>query len=280
MRMSLAVLTSAALLAFATGILAQTAPNASSAGIMRTSDGKPDFSGFWVRAGGGGGERRLSVFQGGDAPRLPTRIDLAEELPLTSQGERLVEQYTAADGDWAGETGTFQDPGYHRIPCGPASPGDLRPPVEIVQNPARLLMVYTGGDTKWIRQIWIGRQHPEDLTDYEPVWMGHSVGHWEGDTLVVDTVRMNTAPGHMMDFATAAPQGPNFHLIERISLAPDGRLHIEKTLEDPDMYVRPWTKSEVLRKQTNWDDLAYAWEIQEQHLVCEGGSYPSDNNPY
>ena len=110
MRMSLAVLTSAALLAFATGILAQTAPNASSAGIMRTSDGKPDFSGFWVRAGGGGGERRLSVFQGGDAPRLPTRIDLAEELPLTPQGERLVEQYTAADGDWAGETGTFRIP--------------------------------------------------------------------------------------------------------------------------------------------------------------------------
>ena len=61
---------------------------------------------------------------------------------------------------------------------------------------------------------------------------------------------------------------------------PDGRLHIEKTLEDPDMYVRPWTKSEVLRKQTNWDDLAFAWEIEEQHLVCEGGSYPSDNNPY
>ena len=280
MRMSFAVLTSAALLACAPGILAQTAPNASSAGIMRTSDGQPDFSGFWVRGGGGGGERPLSVFQGGDAPRAPTRIELAEALPLTPEGERLVEQYTSTDGEWAGETGLFDDAGHHRVPCGPASPGDLGPPVEIVQNPARLLMVYTGGDTKWIRQIWIGRQHPEDLTDYESVWMGHSVGHWEGDTLVVDTVRMSTTLGHMVDFATAAPQGPDFHLIERMSLAPDQQLHIEKTLEDPEMYVRSWTKSQVLQKQTNWDDLAFAWEIQEQHLVCEDGRYPSDNDPY
>ena len=62
----------------------------------------------------------------------------------------------------------------------------------LVQNPKRLLMVYTGAETKWIRQVWIGRQHPKDLTDYEPVWMGHSVGRWEGDTLVVDTVRIKT----------------------------------------------------------------------------------------
>ena len=101
MRMSFAVLTFAALLAFAPGILAQTAPDASSAEIMRTSDGKPDFSGLWVGAGGGGGERPLSVFQGGDAVRLPTRIELAAELPLTPEGRRLVEQYTATDGEWA-----------------------------------------------------------------------------------------------------------------------------------------------------------------------------------
>ena len=280
MRMSLAVLTSAALLAVAPGVLAQTASNAGGAGIMRTSDGQPDFSGYWVRAGGGGGERPLSVFQGGDAPRLPTRIELAQELPLTPEGKRLVELYTSTDGEWAGETGVFDDAGHHSVPCGPESPGDLGAPIEMVQNPARLLMVYTGGDTKWIRQVWIGRQHPEDLTDYEPSWMGHSVGHWEGDTLVVDTVRMSTAPGMMVDFDMAAPQGPDFHLMERLSLAPDGSMHIEKTLEDPEMYLRPWTKSDVLRKQTNWDDVAFAWEIEEQHLVCEDGRYPSDNNPY
>jgi hypothetical protein len=279
MRMSSAVLTSAALLAFVPGVLAQTAPNASSAGIMRTSDGQPDFSGFWV-SGGGGGQTQVSVFQGGEAPRSPTRIELAEALPFTPEGRRLVEQYTSTDGEWAGETGVFDDAGHHSVPCGPESPGSLGAPVEIVQNPARLFIVYTGGETKWIRQVWIGREHPEDLTNYEPAWMGHSVGRWEGDTLVVDTVRMTTTPGHMADFDTAAPQGPDFRLIERISLAPDGRMHIEKTFEDPVMLVRPWTKSQVLQKQTNWDDVAFAWEISEQHLVCEGGRYPSDNDPY
>ena len=84
----------------------------------------------------------------------------------------------------------------------------------------------------------------------------------------------------MIDTATAAPQGPKFHLIERLSLAADGKLHIDKTFEDPDMYTRPWTKNAVLAKQTNWDEIAEDWEIQDQHTVCEDAKYPSENDPY
>ena len=69
-------------------------------------------------------------------------------------------------------------------------------------------------------------------------------------------------------------------MIEKISFGPDGRLRIEKTFEDPDMYAKPWTKMVNLVKQTNWDDIAEAWEIQDQHTVCEGGRYPSDNDPW
>ncbi len=152
--------------------------------------------------------------------------------------------------------------------------------MEIVQNPKRLLMVYTGTENKWIRMVWIGRQHPKDLTDYEPVWMGHSIGTWDGDTLVVDTVRIKTAPGEMIDSGTGAPQGPNFHMIERFSMSADGRLHIEKTFEDPDLYTRPWMRNAALTKETNWDDLADEWEIQDPHMVCDGARYPSDNDVF
>jgi hypothetical protein len=258
----------------------QTAPSASSS-AARTSDGKPDFSGLWrVGPAGARAERQTSVFQGGTAPLRQTRIQLARQLPLTAKGKELVEQYTKGDGQFGGETGAPGDPRYHAIPCGPASPGSLTGEVELVQNPKRLLMVYTGAETKWIRQVWIGRQHPKDLTDYEPVWMGHSVGTWEGNTLVIDTVAIKTSPGEMIDTATAAPQGPKFHLIERLSLADDGKLHIDKTFEDPDMYTQPWTKSAVLAKQSNWDDVAEDWEIQDQHTVCEDAKYPTENDPY
>jgi hypothetical protein len=246
-----------------------------------TSDGKPDFSGFWrVAPAATPAARQASIFQGGTAPLRPTRIQLSRQLPLTAKGKELVEQYTKGDGEFGGETGAPGDPRYHTIPCGPASPGSLTAEVEIVQNPKRLLMVYTGAETKWIRQVWIGREHPKDLTDYEPVWMGHSVGTWDGNTLVIDTVAIKTAPGEMIDTATAAPQGPKFHLVERLSLDADGKLHIDKTFEDPDMYTSPWTKSAVLAKQTNWGEIAEDWEIQDQHTVCEDAKYPSENDPY
>jgi len=281
MRIRFATLTLALLLlpAFVFAVLAQTAPRAGTP--ARTPDGKPDFSGFWqVAPAPAPATRQVSVFQGGNVPRRPSRIQLSQQLPLTPKGKQLVQEYTKGDGEFGGETGAPGDARYHTIPCGPVSPGSLTGDVEIVQNPKRLLMVYMGGDSKWIRQVWIGRQHPQDLTDYEPVWMGHSVGTWEGNTLVVDTVRVKAAYGEMIDNASAAPQGPQFHLIERISLAADGRLHIDKTFEDPDYYVRPWTKNVVLRKQTNWDEFAEDWEIQDQHTVCEDAKYPSDNNPY
>jgi len=267
------------LLALVSAVLTQTAPRAGTP--VRTSDGKPDFSGFWkIASAPAPATRQASVFQGGNAPRRRPRIQLSQQLPLTPKGKQLVQEYTKGDGEFGGETGAPGDPRYHTIPCGPVSPGSLTGEVEIVQNPKRLLMVYMGGDSKWIRQVWIGRQHPQDLTDYEPVWMGHSVGRWEGNTLVVDTVRIKNAYGEMIDNASAAPQGPQFHLIERISLAADGRLHIDKTFEDPDYYVRPWTKNAVLAKQTNWDEFAEDWEIQDQHTVCEDAKYPSDNDPY
>jgi hypothetical protein len=281
MRIRLSALTSAALLllAFLPALFAQSAQKPAGA-INRTSDGKPDFSGFWREGGGRGqGQAEKSVFQGGTATRLPTRAELAKKLPLTPKGKELVDLYTKGDGDWSGETGAFGDSRYHTIPCGPVSPA-LGGDIEIVQNPKRLLLVYTSGESKWLRAVWIGREHPKDLTDYEPVWMGHSVGKWEGDTLVVDTVRIKTVQGELIDAGNAAPQSPNLHMIERISLGPDGRLRIEKTFQDADIYTRPWTKTVTMAKQSNWDDIAESWEIQDQHTVCEGGRYPSDNDPW
>jgi len=276
-RLSALILALMLLLAFLTPAFAQNAPRPAGAS-NRTPDGKPDFSGFWQPAGGGRPAEK-SVFQGGTAPLQPTRKALASRLPLTPKGKELVESYTKGDGDFSGETGAYGDPRYHTIPCGPVSPA-LGGDVEIVQNPKRLLLVFMSGESKWLRAVWIGRQHPKDLTDYEPVWMGHSVGKWEGDTLVVDTVRVKTIPGELIDTANAAPQSPNFHMIERFSLAPDGKLRIERTFEDPDIYTKSWTKTVVMAKQTNWDDVAETWEIQDQHTVCEGGRYPSENDPW
>jgi hypothetical protein len=278
---------------------------ASSGAIKRTPDGKPDFSGTWIGNGGGitdavpvtgGGEEgvssqapKKSVYQGGNAPKVPTRSELAKQLPLTPKGQEMVAQYLKNDGKFGGETTAAGDPRYHNIPCGVVSPAELdargesagsNGDVEIVQNAKRLLIVYMGTEDKWIRMVWIGREHPKDLTDYEPVWLGHSVGKWEGDTLVVDTVRIKTEPGELISSREGAPQGPNFHMIERFHYGADGRLHVDKTFEDPDIYSHPWNRTVVFKKRTDWDEMADEWEIQDAHTVCEGGRYPSDNDVF
>jgi hypothetical protein len=159
------------------------------------------------------------------------------------------------------------------------NPADLRPPVEIVQNPQRLFLVYMGNVTRaWLRQIWIGQEHPSDPTDYEPTWMGHSVGKWDGDTLVVDTIRIRE--GTLIDRALAAPQSGQLHMVERFQLADHETLRVDRTFEDPKAYTRPWTSRRTYKLQTNWEEIAADWEIVDQHTVCEGGSYPTEHDPW
>ena len=96
--------------------------------------------------------------------------------------------------------------------------------IEIVSDD---LVLIHGEDDAEARKIYLdGRQHPASIPDEELSYTGHSIGHWEGDTLVVDTVHFKPIPGE---------SGPRKHLIERYRLS-DDKTHIiiDFTLEDPD----------------------------------------------
>lgn len=258
------------LFAFSPAMLAQ-APRQ----IQRTPEGKPNFSGLWEA----GGDAAAPNPAGAARVRRPTRAQLARELPLTPWGRERVEYTVRGDGEYGGETGAPEDPRFHQLCGGPASPAALAAPIEISQNPRRLFLVYLGNVTRaWIRQIWIGREHPKDLTDYNPSWMGHSVAKWDGDTLVVDTVGMKG--GTLIERNWAAPQSEQLHMVERYQLADSGTLRVERTFNDPKAYTRPWGNRKVYKLRTNWDEMAEDWEVLENHTVCEGGTYPSEDDPW
>jgi hypothetical protein len=254
-----------ALFAFLPAMLAQ-APRP----IPRTPEGKPNFSGLWVAGGDG------AANPGG---RRPTRAQLARELPLTPWGRERVEYIISGDGEFGGETGAPEDPRFHQL-CGAAqSPAALGPPIEISQNPRRLMLVYLGNVTRaWIRQFWVGREHPKDLTDYNPSWMGHSVAKWDGDTLVVDTVGMKG--GTLIERNLAAPQSEQFHLVERWQLVDSTTLRVDRTFDDPKAYTRSWGNRKTYKLRTDWDEIAEDWEILENHTVCVGGTYPPEDDPW
>ena len=106
-------------------------------------------------------------------------------------------------------------------------------PIEIIQLPGRVLMLFEWDH--WVRQIWTdGRGHNKG---YGPTWMGDSIGHWDGETLVTDTVNLNsktwlTEAGHVHSDA--------LHITERMKRLNHDTLEIRLTFDDPKAYTRPW----------------------------------------
>jgi len=88
------------------------------------------------------------------------------------------------------------------------------------------------------RMVYLdGRPHPSEIMDY-PEFMGHSIGHWEGDTLVVDTIGINERS--WLDTAGHEHSG-RLHLIERIQKVDDDHLKYTVTYDDPLFFAEPWS---------------------------------------
>jgi hypothetical protein len=133
----------------------------------------------------------------------------------------------------------------------------------------------------WVRQLWIGEEHPKDLTEYELKWMGHTVAKWDRDTLVADTVRVRVATpwGGLLDRSIAAPLSEEFRMIERFQLVDAGTLRVERTMTDPKVYTRPLTDVKVYKLMNDWATYREEWEVIENQTVCLGGVY-QDNVPW
>jgi hypothetical protein len=113
-------------------------------------------------------------------------------------------------------------------------------PFEIVQTPNRILFVYEGGAHVW-RQVWMdGRAHPKDPN---PNWLGHSIGRWEGDTLVVDSTGFNDQT--WLDDA-GHPHTERLHVIEKYTRVDPLTMKYEVTIDDPGAYTQSWTSGSSL----------------------------------
>jgi Carboxypeptidase regulatory-like domain len=137
--------------------------------------------------------------------------------------------------------------------CLPSAIIRLGPVYAIVQSPGRMVEI-SDDDSPGFHQIYVdGRTHPEDPM---PAWYGHNVGHWEGDTLVVDRVGFNEQSWLDQD---SHPHSEKLHVIERYKRPDLGHLETEVTVEDPGILAKPWTMKRV-------SDLAPTEDIYE--FIC------------
>jgi len=160
-----------------------------------------------------------------------------DELPLTSWAEVKYKANKPSFGPHRDENSN--DLAYACLPPGvPRVYAAIGTGMQIIQQPGRTLMLF--GEN--VRQIYTdGRQHPKNL---KPLWMGHSVGSWDGDTFVVDTVGINDRTwidrmGH--------PHSDQLHLVERFRRTAYNTLGLEMTIDDPKAYTQPWAAKRMFQ---------------------------------
>ena len=185
--------------------------------------------------------------------RAPTKLEEPEMLPWAEEKYKAAregrDQNEFARQEW--------DPTFSG--CMPPGPTDLMLDqariFELRQFPDMVLILFD--EDHLMRRIYLdGRGHPDGFSNS---WMGHSIGKYEGDTLVVDTVGLTDKTpidrvGH--------PHSDALHVVERIRRVNPKALQYEVTIEDPKAYKKPWT-----RKSTQ-DLLPPSFQILEG-VLCE-----------
>jgi len=209
--------------------LAAKRPPAPEGAAPKTPEGKPDFSGVWTL-------RPLGAFALIASPPVDP-LPWAEALIR----ERLMNQGRDV-------------PSSRCLPSSEALIGLL--PVKYIQT--RTLLVQLVDDVAAAHQVFLdGRGHPSDL---EPTWKGHSIGKWDGDTLVVDTVGFNDKSWLFF----VVPHTEMLHVIQRMRRPDLGHLEIDTTYEDPATFRKPPNfKMEYV--------LTPSEEVDE--VLCENNQY-------
>ena len=209
----------------------------------RTAEGKPDLSGIWTPE---------SHFLGDISHGLKP----GDVLPLQPWALKLTRERLSKD-----------DPHANCLPSGIVRMAPF--PWKIIQTPTLIVFLYEGNMHTY-RQIFMdGRGHPADM---DPAWYGDSIGKWEGNTLVVDTVGFNDKSwfdslGH--------PHTDQLHVTERFTRPDLGHLNFEITIDDPGAYTRPFTLYAHSTLLANTEIIEYICAENNQdltHIVGKGAS--------
>ena len=180
--------------------------------IPRMPDGKPDFQGVWQH------------------PYVPDMSkDAANQkgagaLPFTQAGVDNFKNYDVSKFDYTG----------HCLPFGLLRSMNVGGyPVQIMQNSKYVAFLFE--QNTWFHVAYLdGRDHPKNL---EPTWFGNSIGRWDGDMLVVDTVGFN---GRTRLDTLGHPHSDQMHVVQRFQYTDPDHIAYEVTIDDPKYYTKPW----------------------------------------
>ena len=202
----------------------------------RTPAGKVDFSGVWSK------------------PYVPDMTKDGRDqkgmavLPFTPWGEAEWKKYDAAEGDYTGAC----------LPFGITRSVNTPEPMQIIQNDKYFAFLFE--QNSWFVVVPMdGRPHRQGI----PTWFGDSVGRWEGDTFVIDTVNFN---GRTRLDTIGHPHSDQLHVVQRFSRPDLGHIAFEMTVEDPKTYTKPIVNTRTFTLRPDWEMMEYSCEENNKSL--------------
>jgi len=202
----------------------------------RTPAGKVDFSGVWSK------------------PYVPDMSKDGKDqkgmatLPFTPWGEGEWKKYDAAEGDYTGAC----------LPFGMTRSVNTPEPMQIVQTDKYFTFLFE--QNSWFVVVPIdGRPHRQGIA----TWFGDSVGRWDGDTLVIDTVNFN---GRTRLDTIGHPHSDQLHVVQRFSRPDLGHIAYQITVEDPKTYTQPIVNTRTFTLRPDWEMMEYSCEENNKSL--------------
>ena len=232
--------------------------DAGAKGMPRTADGKPDFSGVYEWPKSNDGDRcRCSA----------TVFDHKKFAPFKPGGMPFFEPPT---GD-----PRHDEPREFCMPAGFPSGMLSANAVQFVQNKNYLVIVHEF--QRMTRIIPLdGRPHRQGL---EPMYYGDPVGHWEGDTLVVETTnfkRWGLDDYYYTDKNQYRMHSDALRTVEHIRWQDDKTLSYQLTIDDPKVFTAPWTQDFTMALHPDWDAAGLYEYVCEENNRCPGGKCKSE----
>lgn len=230
------------------------APTAPVAGIVRTADGKPDFTGTYEWPKYLPGDERNKGFA--------TTFDRKYFAPLKPGGEPFLEPRTGVP--------RHDEPRDFCMPAGFPAGMLSAYAMQFFQTKDYLVMVHEFQRMTRIVPL-DGRPHREGL---EPMFYGDPVGHWEGDTLVVET--KNFKRWALDDYHYTNPKEFRSHsdalrTVEHIRWKDKNTLSYRLTIDDPKIFSAPWSQEFEVKARPDWDKAGLYEYVCEENNRCPGG---------
>jgi hypothetical protein len=133
-----------------------------------------------------------------------------------------------------------------------------------VQTPEKVLMIWRGDNQ--VRRVYLNVPHSQNP---KPTWHGESVGHYEGNTLVVDTIAMLVHPVNFIDHYRT-PRSDQTHVVERFTMVDDDTIEVSINVEDPIAFTMPWNALQILHRSNTGRAI-------EESVCAELGLSPGAN---